>query len=188
MIFRYHGRWPEIGCRAAALAHRPRLRDAAAWPVPRVAIPAACARKSDRTDAKAALARADSFDVTARRTPEESLAYFCTPGHIARMRGKALRLIGDLPAAIGAARESLQLQAVRDRAASQILLGTILTDPGDLDAGRSSILDGAEAGAASASARLSVRLIDARGLVHVRAPGLAAAGELDARIEELQLV
>ncbi|MFE3758849.1 hypothetical protein ACFXO9_31485 [Nocardia tengchongensis] len=141
-----------------------------------------------RADAQSALARADSFDVTTARTPEESLAYFCTPGHIARMRAKALRLIGDLPGAIGAARESLRLQAVRDRAASHILLGTIYIDAGDLDAGVASILDGAEAEAANASARLSGQLLDARTLVHVRAPGSASARKLDRRMEELQLI
>ncbi|WP_405165017.1 hypothetical protein OG203_07860 [Nocardia sp. NBC_01499] len=141
-----------------------------------------------RADAHEALVRADSFDVTIARTPEESLAYFCTPGHIARMRAKALRQLGDLPAAIDAAMESLRLQAVRDRAASHILLGTIYVYAGDLEAGVVSILAGAEADADNASARLSGQLLDARSLVHIRAPGSAPARKLDARMEQLQLI
>ncbi|WP_306360417.1 M48 family metallopeptidase [Nocardia sp. CC227C] len=139
-------------------------------------------------DARAALARADSFDVSTTRTPDESLAYFCTPGHIARMRAKALRQIGDLPAAIDAARESLRLQAVRDRAASHILLGTIYVDAGQLDAGIESISTGAEVDADNGSARLSGQLLDARNLVHVRAPGSTSARRLDARLTQLQIV
>ncbi|GAB4588754.1 hypothetical protein [Nocardia sp. IFM 10818] len=139
-------------------------------------------------DARAALGRADSFDVTAPRTPDESLAYFCTPGHIARMRAKALRHIGDLPAAIDAAKESLRLQAVRDRAASHILLGTIYVDAGVLDAGVESILKGAAADADNGSARLTGQLADARNLVHIRAPGSSFAQRLDARLAELQSV
>ncbi|MFE3960751.1 hypothetical protein ACFXPS_42070 [Nocardia sp. NPDC059091] len=139
-------------------------------------------------EARSALTRSEGFDVTISRTPEESLAYFCTPGHIARMRAKALRQMGDLPAAITAANESLRLQAVRDRAASHILLGTIYIDAGELDAGIDSILRGATEEAKNASARLSGQLLDARTLVRVRAPGSEAARKLDTRLEELQLI
>lgn len=146
------------------------------------------AKAGHGADARQALARAERFDVTTPRTPEESLAYFCTAGHLARMRAKALHQIGDLGAAIDAAQESLRLQAVRDRAASHILLGTIYVDAGDMDAGLSAILDGAEAEAANGSARLSGQLQSARTLVHVRAPGSEAARKLDARMAELQLL
>ncbi len=146
------------------------------------------AKAGHPSDTRQALTRADSFDVTARRTPEESLAYFCTAGHIARMRAKALRQIGDLTAAIDAAQESLRLQAVRDRAASHILLGTIYIDAGNLDAGLDSILAGAKAEAANGSVRVSGQLQAARTLVHVRAPGSDAARKLDARMEELKLI
>ncbi|WP_405133082.1 hypothetical protein [Nocardia sp. NBC_01388] len=141
-----------------------------------------------RADALAALVRADSFDVTTRQTPEQSVAYFCMPGHIARMRAKALRQLGDLPAAIDAATESLKLQAVRDRAASHILLGVIYVDAGELEAGIASILAGADDEADNTSARLSGQLLDARTLVHIRAPGSASARTLDARMEQLQLI
>lgn len=146
------------------------------------------AKAGHASDTRQALTRADSFDIARSCTPEESLAYFCTAGHIARMRAKALHQIGDLTAAIAAAQESLRLQAVRDRASSHILLGTIYVDADDLDAGLSAILDGAEAEAANGSARVSSQLKNARTLVHVRAPGSQAARKLDARIAELQLL
>ncbi|MGF6881731.1 tetratricopeptide (TPR) repeat protein [Nocardia sp. GP40] len=146
------------------------------------------ARAGHASETRQALTRAEGFDVTTPRTPEESLAYFCTAGHIARMRAKALHQIGDLAAAIDAANESLRLQAVRDRAASHILLGTIYLDAGQLDAGLSAILDGVETEAANGSARVSGQLQDARTLVHVRAPGSQAAQTLDARMEELRMV
>ncbi|WP_156959568.1 hypothetical protein [Nocardia sp. BMG51109] len=91
-------------------------------------------------------------------------------------------------AAIGAAADSLRLQAVRDRAASHILLGTIHVDAGDVDAGLEAILKGAENETANGSTRLSGQLQSARTLIHVRAPGSAAARTIDARIEELQLI
>ncbi|WP_157124976.1 hypothetical protein [Nocardia pseudovaccinii] len=145
------------------------------------------AKAGHACDTREALTRADNFDVTAPRTPEQSLAYFCTAGHIARMRAKALHQIGDLTAAIAAAQESLKLQAVRDRAASHILLGTIYVDAGDLDAGLGAILDGVEAEAANGSARISSQLRNARTLIHVRAPGSEAARKLDVRMAELRL-
>jgi hypothetical protein len=82
----------------------------------------------------------------------------------------------------------LRLQAVRDRAASHILLGAIHVDAGNLDAGLSAILDGAEAEAANGSARVSGQLQNARTLVHIRAPGSEAARKLEARMTELQLI
>ncbi|WP_454194603.1 helix-turn-helix domain-containing protein [Nocardia sp. Marseille-Q1738] len=148
----------------------------------------ALAKSGHTSDTRAALTRADSYNVTTTRGPEESLAYFCTAGHLARMKAKALRQIGDLQAAIEAAEDSLMLQAVRDRAASHILLGTIYVDAGDLDAGIASILAGAEAEAATASARISSQLREARRLVHIRAPGSVTARALDARLAELQLM
>ncbi|WP_327113696.1 hypothetical protein OHB12_32260 [Nocardia sp. NBC_01730] len=146
------------------------------------------AKAGHASDTRQALTRADRFDVTTPRTPEQSLAYFCTAGHVARMRAKALHQIGDLTAAIEAAEESLRLQAVRDRAASHILLGTIHVDAGDLDAGLSAILEGVEAEAANGSARVSGQLHNARTLIHVRAPGSEAARTVDARMAELPLI
>ncbi|MBB5913183.1 tetratricopeptide (TPR) repeat protein [Nocardia transvalensis] len=143
------------------------------------------AKAGHAMDTRAALGRADSFDITESRTPEQSLAYFCTPGHIARMRAKSLHQIGDLGAAIEAAEESLRLQAVRDRAASHILLGTIYVDAGNLDAALDEILLGAEA---ANSARVSGQLQNARTLIHVRAPGSEVARTLDARMQELQQI
>ncbi|WP_280273059.1 hypothetical protein [Nocardia wallacei] len=146
------------------------------------------AKAGHASDTRAALTRADGFDVANPRNPEQSLAYFCTPGHIARMRAKALHQIGDLTAAVRAAEESLRLQAVRDRAASHILLGTIHVDAGNLDAGVSEILAGAKAEAAAGSARVSGQLHNARTLVHMRAPGSEIARRLDAEMKALQLV
>ncbi|NKY52491.1 hypothetical protein [Nocardia vermiculata] len=146
------------------------------------------AKAGHRTDTRQALTRAERYDVDTPRTPAESLAYFCTAGHLARMRAKALHQIGDIGAAIDAAHESLKLQAVRDRAASHILLGTIYVDAGDLDAGLGAILHGVEAEAANGSARVSSQLQNARTLVHIRAPGSEAARKLDARMAELQLL
>ncbi|MGV9678550.1 hypothetical protein ACWDSJ_24995 [Nocardia sp. NPDC003482] len=146
------------------------------------------AKAGYRADARKAIARAERFDVSTPRTPQESLAYFCMAGHIARMRAKALHQISDLDAAIDAARESLRLHAVRDRAASYILLGRIYVDAGDMDAGLSAILDSVEVGAAEGSARVSGQLQSARTLIHVRAPGSEVARKLDVRMAELQLV
>ncbi|MET7774069.1 hypothetical protein [Nocardia sp. NPDC005366] len=146
------------------------------------------AKAGHEGDTRRALARAEAFDVSTPRTPAESLAYFCTAGHIARMRAKALHQIGDVTAAIEAAQESLRLHAVRDRAASHILLGTVYIDAGDLDSGLNAIIAGVEAEAAIGSARISGQLQRARTLVHVRAPGSKAARTLDARIEALQVI
>lgn len=146
------------------------------------------AKAGHAVDTRSALERANSFDVSARRSPDESLAYFCTPGHVAPMRAKALHQIGDLSAAIQAAKESLMLQAIRDRAASHILLGTIYVDVGEIDAGITSILAGAEAEASNTSARVSGQLMDARRLVHLRVPGSDAVKSLDGRMAELQLL
>ncbi|QLY28804.1 hypothetical protein [Nocardia huaxiensis] len=144
----------------------------------------ALARLGCASETRSALNRAGRYDVAEVADPADSLAYFCTPAHLARMRARALRSIGDLDAALDAASESVALQPRRDLTSAHILLGALYLDTGRLDAAVETIIAGLDAGAGPNSPRVTTRLRATWKDIRRLAPGSAPVRKLDQRLAE----
>lgn len=143
----------------------------------------ALARLGSVSECRAALDRAGGYDLGAAPDPAASIAYFCTPAHLARMRARALRSVGDLRGALGAASESVALQPFRDLASAHILLGGLYLDTGRLDAAVETIITGLEASGAPNSPRVNRRLRSTWKDIRRTAPGSAPVRRLGERLD-----
>lgn len=143
----------------------------------------ALARIGNTAGAHAALTRAAMPDIDPVAGPAESIAYFCTPAHIARLRGEALRNTGDLTGAIGAANESIALRSHRDSAEAHLLLGTLHLDADNVDAAVDAFLTAIES--AAHSPRLADQLRIAVTSAAKRVPSSSAAQLLNERLDRL---
>ncbi|MBF6137158.1 helix-turn-helix transcriptional regulator [Nocardia puris] len=163
----------------AAVAGDPRLRAHAAG-IAGVAL----ARLGHAREARAALTRAVTPDIEAVRDPAESIAYFCDPAHIARLRAETLRCTGDTAAAISAATEAIALQPRRDSAETYVLLGTLHLEADDINAAVAAFLTAADT--ANQSPRVAGQLRSAQDALETAAPRSSAVRLLDDRLSDLQ--
>lgn len=162
----------------AAVAGDPRLRAHAAG-IAGVAL----ARLGHTREARASISRAATPDIEAVCDPAESIAYFCSPAHIARLRAETLRSTGDTAAAISAATEAIALQPRRDSAETYVLLGTLHLEAGDIDAAVAAF--SAAADTADQSPRVADQLQSAQDALETAAPRSSAARLLDHRLGDL---